>query len=61
MAKASTIWNGTRMKNWSYHVTKFNHVDYGQRRGLLFDFMYNECLTLIWYDLFVYKLYIYGK
>jgi hypothetical protein len=38
-------------------LTKFKHVDYGQHWGMLIGYMYNECMTLIWYDMFLYYLY----
>ncbi len=43
---------GPRQKLDTKTLTKFNHVDHGQCRGMLIDYMYNECMTLIWYDLF---------
>jgi hypothetical protein len=45
------------MANALHHFKLVDQVDYGQHWGMLIDHMYNECMTLVWYDLFLYYLY----
>jgi len=38
-------------------LTNFDHDDYGQHGGMLIGHMYNECMTLILYNMFLYYLF----
>ncbi len=38
-------------------LTKFDHVDSRKSWGMLIDRMYIKCITLVFYDMFLYNQY----